>query len=132
MANSSLSDWFMAIWRSIPQGIPDPTLEYYFASKAVGPFNIRKQLKVLGWRNWHFDLAWPEQKVAVELEGGTWSQGRHTRGKGYAEDCVKYNVAVELGWRVLRYTRDQIEDQPWHMLAQIRRVVEQERSHGRK
>lgn len=60
-------------------------------------------------RRWRFDLAWPEIKLAVEVEGGVWNAGRHTRGKGFTEDCVKYNSAVELGWRVLRFTTQQVK-----------------------
>lgn len=55
-------------------------------------------------RKWRFDYAHPASKVAIEIEGGIWSGGRHTRGKGYQEDCQKYNAAALLGWRVFRLT----------------------------
>jgi len=55
-------------------------------------------------RRWRFDFAWPDLKVAVECEGGTWSRGRHVRGKGFEGDCQKYNAAAVLGWKVLRVT----------------------------
>jgi hypothetical protein len=53
-------------------------------------------------RRWRFDFAWPEQKVAVEVEGGAWIRGRHTRGAGFVGDMSKYNSAALLGWRVFR------------------------------
>ena len=53
-------------------------------------------------RRYRFDFAWPELKVAVEIEGGVWADGRHSRGQGFMEDCQKYNLATELGWIVLR------------------------------
>lgn len=59
-------------------------------------------------RMWRFDCAWPERKVAVECEGGAWSNGRHTRGSGYIADMEKYNEATLLGWRVFRFTPQQI------------------------
>lgn len=59
-------------------------------------------------RKWRFDYAFPKQKIAVEQEGGAWSQGRHTRGSGFIKDMEKYNKAVLLGWRVLRYTPEQM------------------------
>lgn len=59
-------------------------------------------------RRWTFDFAWPAWKLAVEVEGGIWTKGRHTRGKGYERDVEKYNEAALLGWRVLRFTTGQI------------------------
>jgi very-short-patch-repair endonuclease len=53
-------------------------------------------------RRWRFDYSWPEAKIALEVEGGIWSGGRHTRGKGFIGDMAKYNHAARLGWRVLR------------------------------
>lgn len=55
-------------------------------------------------RKWRFDWCWPDQKFALELEGGVYANGRHTRGKGYENDCRKYNSALLLGWKVLRVT----------------------------
>jgi len=60
-------------------------------------------------RLWRFDFAFPAQKVAIECEGGTWTNGRHTRGSGFEKDCEKYNAATIAGWRVLRFTGDMIK-----------------------
>lgn len=60
-------------------------------------------------RLYRFDFAWPNRLLAVECEGGTWGKSRHTTGKGFAADCVKYNLAAIAGWRVLRVTGDQIK-----------------------
>ena len=51
-----------------------------------------------------------KKAIAVEIEGGTWSRGRHTRGSGFAKDCEKYNTAAALGWRVFRFTAQMVED----------------------
>ncbi len=59
-------------------------------------------------RKWRFDYAWPELKVALEIEGGIWVRGRHNRGIGMINDMVKYNSAAILGWRILRYTPQNI------------------------
>ena len=57
-------------------------------------------------RRWRFDFAFPEHKVAVEIEGGTFGKckSRHTTGTGYEKDCEKYNAAILNGWRVFRFT----------------------------
>jgi hypothetical protein len=59
-------------------------------------------------RRWRFDYAWVAQKVALEVEGGAWTKGRHTRGKGFVGDIEKYNAAVTMGWRVVRCVPDDL------------------------
>lgn len=54
-------------------------------------------------RKWRFDVAWPERKIAVEIDGGVFIQGRHSRGAGQVKDNEKINVAQSLGWRVFRF-----------------------------
>jgi very-short-patch-repair endonuclease len=55
-------------------------------------------------RKFRFDYAFPDKKLAIEIEGGIWIRGRHTRPIGYAKDCEKYNIAALMGWRVIRVT----------------------------
>lgn len=55
-------------------------------------------------RRWRFDYAWPEIKLAVEVHGGTYSNGRHTRGGGFIVDREKMNEAAIYGWTVLEVT----------------------------
>jgi very-short-patch-repair endonuclease len=78
-------------------GLPTPVKEYRFHPK----------------RRWRFDYAWPEHRIAIEIEGGAWIYGRHNRAKGFVNDMQKYNEAVMLGWRVLRYTPEQIKAGQW-------------------
>jgi len=59
-------------------------------------------------RKWRADFSIPEAKVLLEYEGGIFSGGAHTRGVHYSSDCQKYNAAVILGWRVLRYTAKEL------------------------
>ena len=73
-------------------GLPAPEREYRFGPE----------------RRWRFDFAWPSLRIAVEIEGGVWIRGRHVRPVGYLGDLEKYNRAVVLGWRVLRYAPHQL------------------------
>lgn len=90
----------MELWKAVfaaavtSRGWREPESEYVFHPE----------------RKWRFDLAWPDYKVAFEREGGTWSGGRHNRGKGYASDCRKYNAAQLDGWIVIRGTVDLINN----------------------
>jgi len=53
-------------------------------------------------RKWRFDYAIIDLKIAVEVEGGVHTGGRHTRGVGFENDMEKYNSATSLGWRLIR------------------------------
>jgi len=61
-------------------------------------------------RRWRFDFAWPDQQLALEIEGGVFIAGRHSRGAGYRADCEKASAAAILGWRVLRVTGDHVRN----------------------
>ena len=60
-------------------------------------------------RRWRLDFAWPAFSLALEVEGGAWIRGRHTRGKGFLNDIEKYNELAILGWRLLRCTPQDVE-----------------------
>lgn len=60
-------------------------------------------------REWRFDFAWLPQKLALEVDGATWSRGRHTSGDGFAKDCVKFAHAAIGDWRVIRATGEQVK-----------------------
>lgn len=74
-------------------------------------------------RRWRFDFAWPDRKVAVEVEGGTWTGGRHVRPAAFENDCVKYAEAAIAGWRVLRVTGDMLDD--GRAMTLIARILDQ-------
>lgn len=61
-------------------------------------------------RRWRFDFALPEHMVAIEIEGGVHSNGRHTRGSGFTADCEKYNTAAAMGWKVFRFPTGKVMD----------------------
>ena len=61
-----------------------------------------KEYRFCKSRRWRFDYAIPAYKIAIEVEGGVWTQGRHTRPRGFLKDMEKYNTAALFGWRVFR------------------------------
>ena len=70
-------------------------------------------------RRWKFDFAIPEKSIAIEVEGGVYSSGRHTRGSGFRKDTEKYNTATAMGWRVLRFaTNDLMKSQTLDLIKQ--------------
>jgi hypothetical protein len=59
-------------------------------------------------RKWRFDAAVPSKSIAIEIEGGHWAGGAHVRGKHFESDMEKYNRAALYGWRVLRFSHQQV------------------------
>jgi very-short-patch-repair endonuclease len=93
---TTLERGFMTVWRGVARGALEPKREFRFHSL----------------RQWKFDFAWPECRVAVEVEGGIFIRGGHNRGMIYTQNCEKYNAATILGWAVLRYTTKDLESRP--------------------
>lgn len=77
--------------------------DFAFQLRAMKLLPAHREYRFHDKRRWRFDFAWPEKKIAVEIEGGVWTGGRHTRGAGFIADAEKYNTAALLGWRVLRF-----------------------------
>ena len=74
-------------------------LAYFASEKLPEP---RVEFRFHPQRLWRFDFCFPDKLVALEVEGGIWGGGRHTRGAGFAKDIEKYNAAALLGWRIFR------------------------------
>ena len=79
---------------------------------SIHNIQYRQEVRFHLTRKWRFDFALLplSKKIAIEVEGGVWSGGRHTRGSGYIGDMEKYNEAAILGWTVLRYPASNITD----------------------
>ena len=67
---------------------------------------VMKEFQFHPTRRWRFDYAFPTLQVAVEVDGGVWTGGRHINPAGYINDMEKLNTAASMGWLVLRITTD--------------------------
>lgn len=103
-----------------PKSKPEERLALHI--RALGIYQPEREYRFHPPRKWRVDFAWPDCKVAVEVEGGTHNQGRHVRAQGFEKDCEKYNALSEMGWRLFRYTSQMVKD--GRAIDQIRRVVE--------
>ena len=83
--------WFLPM---LKERWPDAVAEFRFNPK----------------RKWSADFAIPSERLLIEVEGGIFSGGRHTRGAGFMGDMEKYNSAAMLGYRVLRYSPTQLKE----------------------
>ena len=68
------------------------------------------EYKFCDTRRWRFDYCWIDKKIALEVEGGVWTNGRHTRCSGFIKDMEKYNNAALLGYRIIKCTPTSLMD----------------------
>lgn len=105
----------MRLWGLLKEpGLPDPVREYRFDRNGV--------------RRWRFDFAWKRKEgggVAVEIQGGVFTGGRHSRGAGIHSDLTKQNAAIEQGWVVLGYTSVHLKKEPDETIRQVCAVVKE-------
>lgn len=82
---------------------------FYLSMRAFKhPMPVREH-KFLTDRNFRFDFCWPEHKVALEVEGGIYrGKSRHTSITGFENDCIKYALAIQTGWKVYRFSTGQV------------------------
>lgn len=86
------------------KGLPEPEREHRFHPE----------------RKWRWDFAWPDAKLALEVDGGVWTGGKHGRGSGIVKDHEKRNAGTVLGWRLLVVTPSNLNSpQTFTMLAEI-------------
>jgi len=72
-------------------------------------------------RKWRADFHLKGKKILVEVEGGIWSNGRHTRVKGYLGDLEKYNAATMMDYQVIRFSTEQVKS--GKAIEQIEKMV---------
>jgi hypothetical protein len=98
--------------------------EYRFAAMLTGGIGkgSRERIKAIGLSDWRFDVFIPEHGIAIEFEGGLFTNGAHSRGLGVLRDIAKYNAATVNGYKVLRYTHTHHKYSD--ILADLARIIE--------
>ena len=85
----------LLLWQLKDAGMPEP----------------ETQFRAVPGRRFAWDFAYPDNRLLVEVQGGTWvANTGHTSGRGVARDCEKANMATLHGWRVLLFTGDMVRD----------------------
>lgn len=61
------------------------------------------------------DLAWPDVKLCVQLDGWMW----HSSREAFEEDRARDRALHKVGWMVLRWTSKQVESDPESLVAEL-------------
>ena len=101
---------------------PESDLEgrLFAVLKAGGlPPGVR-QYEVWDGRRWRrFDLAWPDHGLGIEVDG--WES--HGTRSSFQDDRARDRALQLRGWRVLRYTWDEVTAESEAMVEEIRRAL---------
>ena len=91
-----------------PRSKPEELFALHLRLKKI-PHFVR-EYQFAAPRKWRVDFAYPELAIAIEIEGGIHTNGRHVRASGFEKDCEKYNALAEKGWSLFRYTPQMVKD----------------------
>jgi very-short-patch-repair endonuclease len=86
---------------------------------------LLREHRITGWvlghpfGPWRIDLAFPAQRVAVEVDGWAW----HVDAQRFRSDRRKQNALVRAGWDPLRFTWHDLDGRPAESVAEIRETV---------
>jgi very-short-patch-repair endonuclease len=104
MVKSGLEETLLLLIKA--EGLPEPEREWRFHPT----------------RKWRLDFAYPDKKIGIEVQGGIYVRGAHSRGTGLERDYEKLNAAQMLGWNVFQFSRKMIES--GEAIDIIKRVLE--------
>ena len=112
--------------REVFRGAQPPSrLEKRFAAlwRAMDGPELEREFRFHPTRKWRADFAHLPSRTLIEIEGGIYIHGRHTRAAGFAADIEKYLEAALAGWRVIRLGPDEIT---FHTVEKVKRLLEQD------
>ena len=101
-----LSDLWKEVKKMTKNNCAHATSKDLFTATIESIFRIEcvKEYRFDAKRKWRIDYAIPKHKIAIEVEGGVWTNGRHTRASGFLRDIEKYNAMAVSGWILIRVT----------------------------
>ena len=82
---------------------------FAFQLDAAGLTGYVREYQAIPGRKFRFDFAFVRERLLVEINGGTYNGGAHSRGVGLNRDYEKGNLAVVNNWRVLSFDTKQVK-----------------------
>ena len=108
---------------------------YYWQMLGTGEYPRSEYVFYYG-RKFAADYAFPEQKLLIEIDGGvygfrftdkdgnkSWRRGGHSSISGQLADMEKTNYAAMAGYRVMRFTPKQLEEDPHTCIEQVKEAL---------
>ncbi|HMG43406.1 MAG TPA: type IV toxin-antitoxin system AbiEi family antitoxin domain-containing protein [Acidimicrobiales bacterium] len=93
-------------------------LVYAFLCEAGLPQPVLQHEVCVDGRDYRFDLAYPEQRVGIELDGTI-----HLRRDVWEKDHERQNALVLAGWTVLRFTWRDYQERRLDLVREVRAAL---------
>lgn len=120
MKHKDKTHLFISLWERFGDSSYD--VRYQYPNRKAKP----PEPWAVPGRRYRLDVAFPEQKVYVEIDGGImgfwqegvdqegrkrrhWQRGGHSTISGQLKDMERQNLLTLHGWRPLRFTTQQLE-----------------------
>ena len=73
----------------------------------------------IGTHQWKWDVAWPQEKILVEIDGGV-----HGLKDKRQRDMMKRNELTLAGYTVLFFTTERVQNDPYYCIGCIQQAFE--------
>ena len=87
-----------------------PAQQLLLVIRALGLPEPEGEVRFSPRRRFRADFAWPDRKLAIEIEGGVYTRQAHGSIGGVLRDIEKHNEYTLCGWRYLRFTPQDLAD----------------------
>ena len=84
----------------------EQTLAYQLQADGI---SFKQNYRFSPPRKLEIDIAIPEHRIGVEIDGGVYTRQAHGSIAGILRDLKKHNLLTLEGWRVLRFTPQEVE-----------------------
>ncbi|MGQ0826244.1 MAG: DUF559 domain-containing protein [Actinomycetota bacterium] len=103
----------------VPRSVLERRMLRLVASAGLPMPTPRFRVRLLDGRVVELDFAWVAWKLAVEVDG----HGAHSARRARASDAARGNALGDVGWRLRRYTWEQVLREPSAVSASLRRAL---------
>lgn len=108
---SALEDQFLGLWQA---RFPDlPLIREYSGVETWEVDFQERYAKSKRSKRYRADFAHLPSRSLIEIQGGTFSRGRHVTGSGYERDARKFNLATIGGWKIFLLTTQTAKETFW-------------------
>ena len=100
-------------------------LENLFAMQldSAGLTGYVREYQAIPGRKFRFDFCFKQERLLIEINGGTFTKGGHSSGLGLRRDYEKLRLAQDHGWKVYPFDAQAVRS--GEAVEQVRKALEE-------